>query len=76
MKNHNKHGYSVSEIAQVFGCTPWTLRNWVDKGKIRCLVGPVGSGPNHGRSMRFEREHVQEYMRNNASKFDEATLKA
>lgn len=76
MKNHNKHGYSVPEIAQVFGCVPQTLRKWVDEGKIRCLVGPVGSGPNHGRSMRFEREHVQEYMRQNAGKFDEATLKA
>ena len=74
--NTNKLGYSTAEVAQVLNCTMQTIRKWINDGKLKANVGPIGSGTGGGRSIRIERCHIQEYLRNNAGKYSDETLKA
>ena len=74
--NTNKLGYSTAEVAQILNCTMQTIRKWINDGKLKANVGPIGSGTGGGRSIRIERSHIQEYLRNNAGKYSSETLKA
>lgn len=71
MNNYNKIGYSVPEVAQIFGCTPSTIRKYVYDGHLKADVSFV----NKRNSLRIRREHLVEYMTNNKGRFSEATLK-
>lgn len=74
--NTNKLGYSTAEVAQILNCTMQTVRKWINDGKLKANVGPVGSGTGGGRSIRIERSHIQDYLKANAGKYSPETLKA
>jgi excisionase family DNA binding protein len=44
--------YSTSKVAEMFGVTPATVRNWVKEGKLRSIT--------INRRMRIERASVRE----------------
>lgn len=34
--------YQVSDVARLFGVSSTTIRNWVDRGKLKCRCLPSG----------------------------------
>jgi excisionase family DNA binding protein len=44
----------VNEVGQLFGCSPWTIRNWEYEGRLKAirLAGLV----------RFERSAIEEFI--------------
>lgn len=71
MKNYNKIGYSVSEVAQIFGCTPVTIRRYIYNGYLKADV----SKNDKQNTIRIRREHLVEYMTEHPGRFDSELLK-
>ena len=71
MNNHNKIGYSVSEVAQIFGCTPATIRRYIYDGHLKAYV----SKNNKQNTIRIRREHLVSYMTEHPGRFDSELLK-
>lgn len=71
MKNYNKIGYSVSEVAQIFGCTPVTIRRYIYNGYLKADV----SKNDKQNTIRIRREHLAEYMTEHPGRFDSELLK-
>jgi len=71
MKNYNKIGYSVPEVAQIFGCTPVTIRRYIYDGHLKADV----SMNNKQNTIRIRREHLVEYMTEHPGRFDSELLK-
>lgn len=71
MNNYNKIGYSVPEVAQIFGCTPVTIRRYIYDGHLKADV----SKNNRHNTIRIRREHLIEYMTEHKSRFDGELLK-
>lgn len=71
MKNYHKIGYSVSEVAQIFGCTPVTIRRYIYDGYLKADV----SKNNRQNTIRIRREHLVEYMTEHPGRFDSELLK-
>lgn len=71
MKNHHKIGYSVSEVAQIFGCTPVTIRRYIYNGYLKADV----SKNDKQNTIRIRREHLVEYMTEHPGRFDSELLK-
>lgn len=71
MKNYNKIGYSVPEVAQIFGCTPVTIRRYIYDGDLKADV----SKNNKKNTIRIRREHLVEYMTEHKGRFSVETLK-
>lgn len=71
MNNYNKIGYSVSEVAQIFGCTPATVRRYIYEGHLKADV----SFANKRNNIRIRREHLIEYMTKHQSRFTDVLLK-
>ena len=70
MNNYNKIGYSVPEVAQIFGCTPLTIRRYIYDGKLKADV----SFANKRNNIRIRREHLIEYMREHRERFSKELL--
>lgn len=70
MNNYNKIGYSVQEVAQIFGCTPSTVRKYIYDGHLKADMIFV----NKRNNIRIRREQLIEYMREHKSRFDSKTL--
>ena len=70
MNNYNKIGYSVPEVAQIFGCTPLTIRRYIYDGKLKADVSKV----NTKHAIRIRREHLIEYMREHRERFSKELL--
>lgn len=66
--NTHKHGYSTSEVAQVFGCSVTNIHKLVDDKKLGASI-TESNRPNGRRTIRIEREHIQQYMRDNPKRF-------
>lgn len=71
MNNYNKIGYSVPEVAQIFGCTPVTIRRYIYDGHLKADV----SKNNKQNTIRIRREHLVEYMTEHPGRFDSELLK-
>lgn len=71
MNNHHKIGYSVPEVAQIFGCTPVTVRKYIYDGKLKADV----TKNDKQNTIRIRREHLVEYMREHKTRFDDEILK-
>ena len=71
MKNYNKIGYSVPEVAQIFGCTPTTVRRYIYDGYLKADV----SKNDKKNTIRIRREHLIEYMTEHKGRFDSELLK-
>lgn len=71
MNNYHKIGYSVSEVAQIFGCTPVTIRRYIYEGSLKADV----SFANKRNNIRIRREHLIEYMTKHQSRFTDVLLK-
>lgn len=71
MKNYNKIGYSVPEVAQIFGCTPVTIRRYIYDGYLKADV----SKNSRQNTIRIRREHLVEYMTEHPGRFDSELLK-
>lgn len=71
MNNHHKIGYSVPEVAQIFGCTPVTIRKYIYNGKLKADV----TKNDKANTIRIRREHLVEYMREHKTRFDDELLK-
>lgn len=71
MNNHHKIGYSVPEVAQIFGCTPVTIRKYIYNGKLKADV----TKNEKLNTIRIRREHLIEYMREHKTRFDDELLK-
>lgn len=71
MNNYNKIGYSVSEVAQIFGCTPATIRRYIYDGHLEADV----SFANKRNNIRIRREHLVEYMTKHQGRFTDVLLK-
>jgi hypothetical protein len=71
MKNYNKIGYSVSEVAQIFGCAPVTIRRYIYNGYLKADV----SKNDKQNTIRIRREHLVEYMTEHPGRFDSELLK-
>lgn len=71
MKNYHKIGYSVSEVAQIFGCTPGTIRRYIYNGYLKADV----SKNDKQNTIRIRREHLVEYMTEHPGRFDSELLK-
>ena len=71
MNNHHKIGYSVPEVAQIFGCTPATVRKYIYDGKLKADV----TKNDKRNTIRIRREHLVEYMREHKTRFDDEILK-
>ena len=71
MNNHHKIGYSVPEVAQIFGCTPVTIRKYIYTGKLKADV----TKNEKLNTIRIRREHLVEYMREHKTRFDDELLK-
>ena len=70
MHNYNKIGYSVSEVAQIFGCTPSTVRSYINKGYLKADTTIV----NERHNIRIRREHLIEYMKKHRERFSKELL--
>jgi len=46
--------WSVDEVAQMLGCSPWTIRKWEYEGKLKAV--------RLGGLVRFEREAVESFI--------------
>ena len=66
--NTHKHGYSTGEVAQVFGCSITHIHKLVDDKKLGASI-TESNRPNGRRTIRIEREHIQQYMRDNPKRF-------
>jgi len=71
MNNHHKIGYSVPEVAQIFGCTPVTVRKYIYDGKLKADV----TKNDKQNTIRICREHLVEYMTEHPGRFDSELLK-
>lgn len=71
MKNYHKIGYSVSEVAQIFGCTPVTIRRYIYNGYLKADV----SKNDKQNTIRIRREHLVDYMTEHPGRFDSELLK-
>lgn len=71
MKNYHKIGYSVPEVAQIFGCTPVTIRRYIYDGQLKADV----SKNDKQNTIRIRREHLVEYMTEHPGRFDSELLK-
>lgn len=71
MKNYHKIGYSVPEVAQIFGCTPATIRKYIYDGYLKADV----SKNDKKNTIRIRREHLVEYMTEHPGRFDSELLK-
>ena len=71
MRNYHKIGYSVSEVAQIFGCTPVTIRRYIYNGYLKADV----SKNDKQNTIRIRREHLVEYMTEHPGRFDSELLK-
>lgn len=71
MKNYHKIGYSVPEVAQIFGCTPVTIRRYIYDGHLKADV----SKNDKQNTIRIRREHLVEYMTEHPGRFDSELLK-
>lgn len=71
MKNYHKIGYSVPEVAQIFGCTPATIRRYIYDGHLKADV----SKNDKQNTIRIRREHLVEYMTEHPGRFDSELLK-
>ena len=71
MRNYHKIGYSVSEVAQIFGCTPVTIRRSIYNGYLKADV----SKNDKQNTIRIRREHLVEYMTEHPGRFDSELLK-
>ena len=66
--NTHKHGYSTSEVAQVFGCSVSHIHQLIEDKKLGAAI-TESNRPNGRRTIRIEREHIQQYMRDNPKRF-------
>lgn len=46
--------YSTKDLADMFDVTPQTIRNEIQRGKLKCFYA--------GREPRFTKIHLEEYM--------------
>lgn len=75
MTNYNKHGYSTSEVAQILGCTPCTVRVMINDGRLKAHVTSPNKS-NGYRNISISREHIQDYIKANPDRFTDADRKA
>jgi transposase len=75
MTNFNKHGYSTTEVAQIFGCTVSTIHNMINRHVLGAMV-TGSSNPNGRKTIRISRENIQEFIRSNPDRFTDADRKA
>ena len=73
--NTHKHGYSTSEVAQVFGCSVTHIHQLIEGKKLGASI-TESNRPNGRRTIRIEREHIQQYMRDNPKRFSNNERKA
>lgn len=66
--NTHKHGYSTSEVAQVFGCSVTHIHQLIEDKKLGASI-TESNRPNGRRTIRIEREHIQRYMKDNPKRF-------
>lgn len=66
--NTQKHGYSTSEVAQVFGCSVSHIHQLIEDKKLGASI-TESNRPNGRRTIRIEREHIQRYMKDNPKRF-------
>lgn len=66
--NTHKHGYSTSEVAQVFGCSVTHVHQLIEGKKLGASI-TESNRPNGRRTIRIEREHIQQYMKDNPKRF-------
>ena len=45
---------SVSEVAQMLGCSPWTVRKWETQGRLKAV--------RLGKLVRFEMGTIREFI--------------
>jgi hypothetical protein len=75
MTNTNKKGYSTTEVAQIIGCTPCTVRNMIANKKLGAYITKPDK-PNGYNTIRVGREHIQEFIKNNPYRFTDADRNA
>ena len=66
--NTHKRGYSTSEVAQVFGCSVTHIHQLIEDKKLGASITEPNK-PNGRRTIRIEREHIQQYMKDNPKRF-------
>ena len=75
MNNYNKPGYSVSEVAQIVGCTPCTVRSMIARGDISAhVIGGDAPTPGKKRKFRIYREQLANYIYENQARFDKSII--
>lgn len=73
--NTHKHGYSTSEVAQVFGCSVSHIHQIIEDKRLGASI-TESSRPNGRRTIRIEREHIQQYMKDNPKRFSVNEMRA
>ncbi len=66
--NTHKRGYSTSEVAQVFGCSVSHIHQLIKDKKLGASI-TESNRPGGRSTIRIEREHIQQYMKDNPKRF-------
>lgn len=69
-KNYHKDGYSCAEVAQILHCTPLTVRNWVNAGKIQANMSHGKVIPGHKRTIQITRKQLSDFLKENFMRYD------
>lgn len=70
--NFNKEGYSVPEVAQILGCTPQTVRTYIERGSLGCLSHQPGESGRVWR--RITREQLYKYLKANPDRYSKELI--